>query len=488
MLLPPTLAWLVDAAADCASPDRLLAELGPRLAADGRPIAGGALSVSVAHPLIARRAWMWRADTGEVFEALGFGGAAAAPNETERRWLADLASGPLLETRLGGAEGPWLAWAGRRAFTPAEIEALDAVARFSAAPLAALSARATLQATLEAYLGRRSAAQALAAPLRRVVGETIAAALLFADLRGFTEMSEREPPEKVIGALDAWFDRIAGAIHAFGGEVLKFIGDGVLAIFPVADGAPRPACEAALNAVVAARAGMARLNERRGEQGEAPLAFGAALHLGEILWGNIGAANRLDFTAIGPSVNLVSRLEGLCKPLGESALVSGALAAQIETQLKPLGAHPLRGVATPCPVFALPEDLDAPADERAVLHDDRFAAILVDAPRAHEHEAPLRSLGLAFADDDVEKGDDVAGSRRIRPAHVFDAGRDAERRQRIAGGGAFGEAAAARIDNRAHGRGGDVPARGAEAAEDRSPSPPPCRRESVAGRSAARTR
>jgi adenylate cyclase len=355
VLLPPTLAWLVDAAVDCASADRLLAELGARLVAEGRPVAGGALSVSVAHPLIARRAWLWRADTGEVFEALGFGGTAAQPHETERRWLAEIAGGALLETRVGGGDGSWLAWAGRRAFAAADVEALDAVARFCAGPLAALSARATLQATLEAYLGRRSAAQVLAAPLRRVVGETIAAALLFADLRGFTEMSEREPPEKVIGALDAWFDRIAGAVHAFGGEVLKFIGDGVLAIFPVADGSPRPACAAALNAVVAARAGMARLNERRGEEGEAPLAFGAALHLGEILWGNIGAANRLDFTAIGPSVNLVSRLEGLCKPLGQTALVSGALAAQIETPLTPLGSHALRGVASPCPVFALPE-------------------------------------------------------------------------------------------------------------------------------------
>jgi class 3 adenylate cyclase len=98
----------------------------------------------------------------------------------------------------------------------------------------------------------------------------------------------------VIAALDAWFDRIAGAVHAFGGEVLKFIGDGVLAIFPVT-GAPAEACEAALRAVGAARAGMAHLDPVRQAQGLPPLPFGAALHLGEILWGNIGAADRLDF-------------------------------------------------------------------------------------------------------------------------------------------------------------------------------------------------
>ncbi|RAS14010.1 adenylate/guanylate cyclase family protein [Ensifer adhaerens] len=122
----------------------------------------------------------------------------------------------------------------------------------------------------------------------------------------------------VIAALDAWFDRLAGAIHAFGGEVLKFIGDGVLAIFPVS-GSPSEACDAALRAVTAARAGMAHLDQARQAEGLPPLSFGVALHLGDILWGNIGAADRLDFTAIGPAVNLVSRLEGgLCRQCSTS--------------------------------------------------------------------------------------------------------------------------------------------------------------------------
>ena len=136
--------------------------------------------------------------------------------------------------------------------------------------------------------------------------------------------SQRSPraiaPSAVIAALDAWFDRIAGPVHAFGGEVLKFIGDGVLAIFPVVGGSPRGACDAALRAVSAARAGMAHLDDARRQQGLPPLPFGAALHLGEMLWGNIGAADRLDFTAIGPAVNLVSRLEGLCRPLDKAVL------------------------------------------------------------------------------------------------------------------------------------------------------------------------
>src|SRR3989442_1139464 len=109
-------------------------------------------------------------------------------------------------------------------------------------------ARGALKAALEAYLGRRSAARVLAGRLRRDIGEPISAALLFADLRGFTELSENHPPASVIAALDAWFDRIAGAVHVFGGEVLKFIGDGVLAIFPLTGGSPRAACEAARRA------------------------------------------------------------------------------------------------------------------------------------------------------------------------------------------------------------------------------------------------
>jgi class 3 adenylate cyclase len=253
-------------------------------------------------------------------------------------------------------DGPSLSWIGPRPFTPGEENELRQAARFATAPLAALAARATLTAALEAYLGRRSAAKMLAAPLRRNVGETIEAALLFADLRGFTALSESHPPELVIAALDAWFDRIAGAVHAFGGEVLKFIGDGLLAIFPVEGRTPRDACDAALRAVSAARIGMAHLDRERRRQRLDPLPFGAALHLGQMLWGNIGAADRLDFTAIGPAVNLVSRLEGLCRPLGKTVLVSGALAAETETTLIPLGTHALRGIASPCAVFTLPEE------------------------------------------------------------------------------------------------------------------------------------
>ena len=360
MQLSSTLAWLIDAAGASPSADHFLAGLGARLIDDGLPLAGGALTIAAPHPIIAQRTWLWRADDRTVIEALGFAGAGldglGPPSDAGRGWLAALGAGLAHEDAVGQEpDGPALSWIGPRPFTAKEAERLGEAARFAAAPVAALTARATLSAVLEAYLGRRTAKRVLKGPLRRGASETIRAALVCADLRGFTALSEAAPHAAVIAALDAWFDRIAGPVHAYGGEVLKFMGDGMLAIFPVTGSSPREACDAALSAVAAARAGMAHLDAARERDGLPPMPFGAAVHLGEILWGNIGAADRLDFTAIGPAVNLVSRLEGLCRPLDRAVLVSGAAAAETSAPLIPLGLHPLRGIATPCAVFTVPE-------------------------------------------------------------------------------------------------------------------------------------
>lgn len=355
MQLPSALTYLVDEAINAPDGDAFLTELADRLIADGMKLAGGALTQAAPHPIIERRTWLWRADTGKVIEALNLAlPAGAGPGNVARNWLAGIGTGVAQEDFAGAGDGAVLAWKASRPFSSSESERLREVARFAAAPLALLAARSTTSALLTAYLGRRSAAQVLAGRLRRGPGETIQAALLFADLRGFTELSEAAEAKQVIAALDAWFDRIAGAVHAFGGEVLKFIGDGVLAIFPI--GGQRDtaaACEAALRAVAAARAGMDHLQHVRTEEGAPPLPFGMALHLGEMLWGNIGTADRLDFTAIGPAVNLVSRLQGLCRPLGQTLLLSGTFAAETTQPLIPLGEHKLRGIALPCAVFTL---------------------------------------------------------------------------------------------------------------------------------------
>jgi adenylate cyclase len=362
MQLPSSLAWLLDASGALHGADRFLARLGEHLIADGMPLAGGALTLTVPHPIIARRTWLWRAETGMVIEELGFGpvaraGPGAGEGNVGREWLTGLGTGVVQEDVAGLASAaPVLGWAVSRLLAEPESALLREAARFAAAPLALLALRSTLGALLDAYLGRRSAAQVLAGRSRRGTGETIRAVLLYGDLRDFTVLSETMASETVVAALDAWFDRIANAVHAFGGEVLKFIGDGVLAIFPIGERPPSVACDAALRAVSSARAGMAHLDQARGRQGLPALPFGLALHLGEMLWGNIGTADRLDFTAIGPSVNVVSRLEGLCRPLGHSVLVSGAVAAETTTALIPLGEHALRGIAAPCAVFTLPEE------------------------------------------------------------------------------------------------------------------------------------
>ena len=157
MDLPALLAWLVDEACASPGPDRFLAELGGRLLGDSLPLAGGALTLAVPHPIIARRTWLWRAETGAVIETLGFAGTPLS--QAGRDWLARL--GSVEESMVGPApDSPVLAWAGTQPFGPAEACRLRQVARFAAAPLATLAARAALTALLEAYLGRRSATRA----------------------------------------------------------------------------------------------------------------------------------------------------------------------------------------------------------------------------------------------------------------------------------------------------------------------------------------
>jgi adenylate cyclase len=366
MQLPLTLAWLVDDASTVQGADRFLAALGAKLITDGLPVVGGALTLTATHPIITRRTWLWRAETSAVIEALDFGWMGSAETvrgskhgKIGRDWLVALGVDLVQEDVVGPVTdnhaGPLLAWAISRPLAKAEADVFQQAARFAAAPLSGISARTTLAALLDAYLGRRGAEQVLAGRSRREAGETMRAVLLFADLRDFTQLSESMPPQTVILALDAWFDRIGGSVHAFGGEVLKFIGDGVLAIFPIGERPASIACDAAISAIRSAQAGMAHLNQTRGSDGLPSLSFGAALHLGEMLWGNVGTADRLDFTAIGSAVNLVSRLEGLCRPLGRSVLLSAMVAAETTTTLLPLGEHRLRGIPAPCAIFTLPE-------------------------------------------------------------------------------------------------------------------------------------
>ena len=186
--------------------------------------------------------------------------------------------------------------------------------------------------------------------------ETIRAVIWFSDLRGFTSLSGAAPPTDIIVLLNRVFDCQVPAVERHGGEVLKFMGDGMLAIFPIAasDGAPTAArvCAAAAQATTEAFAALDALNATRATAAEAPLSFGIALHLGDVAYGNIGGAARLDFTCIGPAVNLAARIEGLTGKLGKRLLVSEEFAAAAATmELRAVGAFDLKGVADAATVF-----------------------------------------------------------------------------------------------------------------------------------------
>ena len=207
---------------------------------------------------------------------------------------------------------------------------------------------------LETYLGKDTGAKVLEGEIQRGHFDTIDAVLWFCDLRDFTGVSQRLPTAQVIELLNAYFGIIGAAVESHGGEILKFIGDAVLAIFPLDHGAGTAAvCANALAAAHEAIAARPQLDEEGGEAGH-PVAFGIALHVGQAAYGNVGAPDRLDFTVIGPAVNLVSRIAGLCGELGAPLLASDAFAGASDAPLSSLGTFALKGIAEPQPAYGLP--------------------------------------------------------------------------------------------------------------------------------------
>ncbi|MDH3474781.1 MAG: adenylate/guanylate cyclase domain-containing protein [Rhodospirillales bacterium] len=215
------------------------------------------------------------------------------------------------------------------------------------------------------YLGKRTGERVLAGQMTRGQGEKIHAVIWLCDLRESTPLSEAVPVEDFFRVLNEFFDCTAGAVLDHGGEILSYIGDAVLAIFPIG-GTAKPldeactpeegACKAALAAARHARARVAALNRARQEQGEPPLSFGLAVHVGDVIYGNIGVPERLQFTAIGAAANEASRLAGLCKDLDRWILISSAFPRCFPEQMVSLGCHVLRGVGTPQEIFTLADD------------------------------------------------------------------------------------------------------------------------------------
>jgi adenylate cyclase len=347
LALTPAVGWLLREAAFAAGPAELLAGLAERLRAGGLPVAQATLSVASLDPLLAGSDFQWRRETGRIVETPRFHGAAALIP-------AEPVDGLTLEI-AGTGHRLMLATGDGAALDELSRARLTDLALALAAPLQAVVGRITTQSLLQAYLGRRSAGRVLAGAARRGTGEVIEAVIWLSDLRDFTALSEQLPPDQVIAALNDSCSRLVGAIQPLGGEVLKFIGDGLLAIFPLSERGAAAATAAALAALRAARAGMAQLDDERSRRGLSGLPFGVALHVGAVMYGNIGAPDRLDFTAIGPAVNLASRIESLCRPLGRPVLISASFAARCTEVLVPLGHHTLRGVAEMVELFTLRE-------------------------------------------------------------------------------------------------------------------------------------
>jgi adenylate cyclase len=203
-------------------------------------------------------------------------------------------------------------------------------------------------------LGRNAAKHVISGSFRLGQSEDIEAVVWMCDLRGFTKLTEGAAIEDVLQSLNQYFSCVVGPIRSRGGEVLKFIGDAVLAIFPVEGKLEHDVCTEALHAARESLAALQQVNQARAATNIQPLNFGIALHLGMVSYGNIGTPERLDFTVIGAAVNEAARIEGLCSALGRSLLVSDTFASYYQgEELESQGKHALKGMSQPVEVFGL---------------------------------------------------------------------------------------------------------------------------------------
>ncbi|MEZ5831171.1 MAG: adenylate/guanylate cyclase domain-containing protein [Dongiaceae bacterium] len=236
-------------------------------------------------------------------------------------------------------------------FSDLDLERLQMAARIWSSVAERWVLRHIALDLLAHYLGRAPAERVYAGQIERGDVTRIEAAILICDLRGFTSMTDRAQPGEIVGLLNRWFEVVGEAIGAHRGDILKFMGDGLLAVFPLEEDRGAT-CDRALDAALAALAHTVDLNETLATEGRPPLAFGIGLHWGEVEFGNIGTRDRLDFTVIGPAVNVASRLQELTKTVGTPILASAEFAAAASRALRSLGSRRVRGIETEIGVFA----------------------------------------------------------------------------------------------------------------------------------------
>ncbi|MDB5516083.1 MAG: Adenylate cyclase [Tardiphaga sp.] len=385
----PVIDWLIDGAPSDARSEDVLATLCQRLVSCGMPLWRVAVFVTTLHPDVMGRRFLWTAETGvttsealfDVVETDEYRGSPfaivydsrepvrhrfavdgcpdiAVLRELEADGATDYVAFPL---RFSDGTTHVATWSTRQpsGFTPEQFAALEAVI----APLARVAEIRALRRTagnlIETYVGHQTGERILAGKIRRGHVETMRAAIWLSDMRGFTSLAERLPPQALVDLLNRYFDCQVPVIAEHGGEVLKFMGDGLLAIFPLAADESDIAlvCASALTSARKAGARVAELSNRRAAADESAVRFGLALHVGQVMYGNIGGGSRLDFTCIGPAVNLAARLEKLAARLGRTIIASAEFAAQLPEQFTTVGDFSVAGFAAAHTVFGLPEEV-----------------------------------------------------------------------------------------------------------------------------------
>lgn len=401
----PLEQWLIAAGLDGLAVDQLLEGFATRLNAEGVAIGRAYVAIATLHPLVRARGSTWLAgqglgenaemphrDPGDVPEAAWQDSPFRYMLENNIFELRRHLTGPqaqldfpVLQEFAASGFTDWVALAysfgwdlqgsqlenshvgvgmisSFAASCPAGFDASGMARLRNLIPLLALAVKAATLAQIArdvtaSYIGGNAAAHVLSGEIRRGMAQKTEAVILCADLRGFTSMADRLSIEPLVEILNAYFDCLGPAIATRGGEVLKFLGDGLLASFHLArDQDPAPVCAAALDAAQEALACVAALNAERRAGGLPALDLDIALHRGVVMYGNVGTGARLDFTLIGPAVNEASRLENLCTVLDCNLLASASFAAAAgpaARRLKSLGRHTLRGVAEPQEVFGL---------------------------------------------------------------------------------------------------------------------------------------
>ncbi len=377
--------WLIDNAMTIRSSSDLLEGVCQRLSADGMPIIRGNISLAVIDPMFRARLSTWTPGNGIGQDAVPhereIGQFAHSPigmmsdaGERLRHWIIDEDSRrqfalfdeiarmgakdyialltPFDNPDFGGLRGVAFTIASGRpgGLTEPEQARIARIARIVAPIVYRLTLADIAVTLLDAYVGRPASRRILNGEVRRGFGEPVEAVLMMSDLRGFTAQADSSGLD-LIERLDEHLEAMASPVIRRGGSVLKFMGDGMLAAFPITAELPlAAACTLAFEAAREAMALNEAVNARR--PGETPLGLNAALHAGEVFYGNVGTPGRLDFTVIGPAVNEVARMEALAKAEGRNLVISADVAGALDTPLVSLGRRKLRGVERERELFA----------------------------------------------------------------------------------------------------------------------------------------